>query len=315
MPASTLANSPDIADTRDREIVITRLFDAPAALVFEAWTHPNHLPHWYGPHGFTTTIEQMDVRPGGVWKLVMHGPDGRDYRNHIVFHEVTKPTRLVYQHLPEPGTEDASHTATVTFEEQSGKTLVTLHMLFVTPLERQRIVEKYHAIEGGKQTLSRLAEYLPQMAGAHREIVITRVFDAPRELVFRMWTDREHLANWWGPKGFTNPVCECDPHVGGAWHIVMRAPYGGDYPCGGVYQEIVPNQRLAFTNNATDEAGNRIIEGFTTVTFADFEGSKTMLTLETRATALIPEMIAGIAGMHAGWSQSLDKLATEVDAQ
>src|SRR6266852_4602923 len=79
----------------DREIVITRLLDAPRELAFQAWTEPQHVAHWWGPNGFTNTIHEMDVRPGGVWRFIMHGPDGTDYKNEIVYVEVVKPERLV----------------------------------------------------------------------------------------------------------------------------------------------------------------------------------------------------------------------------
>lgn len=87
-----------------------------------------------------------------------------------------------------------------------------------------------------------------------REIVVTHVFDAPRALVFKAWTDPKHLMHWWGPRVFTNPICESDARVGGAWRIVMRSPDGVDYPGGGVYLEIVEPERLVFTNNRTDKA-------------------------------------------------------------
>jgi uncharacterized protein YndB with AHSA1/START domain len=92
-------------------------------------------------------------------------------------------------------------------------------------------------------------------SAAKREVVITRVFDAPRGLVFKAWTDPKHMAQWWGPRGFTNPICELDARVGGAWRIVMRSPAGIEYPCGGVYREIVEPERLVFTNIATDNDG------------------------------------------------------------
>jgi uncharacterized protein YndB with AHSA1/START domain len=145
-----------------------------------------------------------------------------------------------------------------------------------------------------------------------REVVITRVFDAPREMVFAAWTDPQQLRRWWGPKNFTNPVCECDPRVGGAWHIVMRHPNGSECPCEGVYHEVVPPERLSFTNNVPGKDGNLVMEGFTLVEFADHEGGKTLLTLTTRAKALDEAMLVGLAGMHTGWSQSLDRLVAEV---
>jgi uncharacterized protein YndB with AHSA1/START domain len=141
-----------------------------------------------------------------------------------------------------------------------------------------------------------------------RELTLVRIFDAPREVVFKAWTDPRQLAKWWGPKIFTNPVCEVDARPGGAWRIVMRAPDGTEYPCGGVYREIVEPEKLVFTNNATDRDGNPLLEGFTTVIFEDLDG-KTKLTLQTRAVGLVPYAPKMLAGMEAGWSQSLDKLA------
>jgi uncharacterized protein YndB with AHSA1/START domain len=124
-----------------------------------------------------------------------------------------------------------------------------------------------------------------------------------------MWTDPVHLKEWFGPGIFTNPVCEVDARVGGKWHIVMRDPQGNDYPCGGVYREVVEPERLAFTNIATDKEGNAIIDGFTTVIFEEDNG-KTKLTLKTRGTAVVDYAAEYLKGMEAGWTQSLESLAT-----
>ncbi len=142
---------------------------------------------------------------------------------------------------------------------------------------------------------------------AEREITITRTFDAPRALVFKAWTDAKVLAQWWGPKGFTNPRCEFDAKVGGVIRIDMRAPDGAIYPMKGEIREIVPPERLAFTNIALDDLGSHIIEGFTTVTFADADG-KTRLTLHTRGSAVVEKAVAYLQGMELGWTMSIDKL-------
>jgi uncharacterized protein YndB with AHSA1/START domain len=141
--------------------------------------------------------------------------------------------------------------------------------------------------------------------------VLTRVFDAPRELVFRVWTEPVHLVRWWAPQGFTNPICEVDLRAGGAYRIVMRAPDGHEYPCQGVYREIVRPERIVFTNNAIGEDGSPVLEGLTTVHFAE-EGGKTTLTMRTRAKAVVDFARAYLSGMEIGWSQSLDKLEDEV---
>jgi uncharacterized protein YndB with AHSA1/START domain len=142
---------------------------------------------------------------------------------------------------------------------------------------------------------------------AEREITITRVFDAPRATMFRAWTDTDQLAHWWGPKAFTNPVCEADVRVGGAIRIHMRSPDGSVYPMKGEFREIVSPERLVFTNIALDAAGNHIIEGLTTVTFAE-AGGKTTMTLHTRGVAVVDYAVAYLQGMEMGWTGSIDKL-------
>src|SRR5208282_360490 len=142
---------------------------------------------------------------------------------------------------------------------------------------------------------------------AERELVITRIFDAPRELVFKAWTDPRHVAQWWGPKGFTNPVCEMDVRPGGALRIVMRAPDGADHAMKGVFREVVEPERLVFTNIAVDAQGNTLLKGLTIVTFVE-HGGKTKLTLQTSAAGVAAEAAQMLAGMEQGWTQSLDRL-------
>ncbi|MGH6672814.1 MAG: SRPBCC family protein [Xanthobacteraceae bacterium] len=146
-----------------------------------------------------------------------------------------------------------------------------------------------------------------------REVTITRVFDARRALVFRAWTEANHLAQWWGPKGFTNPVCEIDARVGGKLRIHMRAPDGSIYPMKGEIRELISPERLVFTNIALDADGNHLLEGFTTVTFVE-EGGKTKMTLHTRAKAVVEYAAAYLQGMEAGWTQSIDRLRVHVAA-
>jgi uncharacterized protein YndB with AHSA1/START domain len=151
-------------------------------------------------------------------------------------------------------------------------------------------------------------------ASAHaleRELVITRIFDAPRSLVFKAWTDPEHLAQWWGPKGFTTPVCEIEARSTGALRILMRGPDGAEYPMTGVIREIVAPERLVFTSVAMDGDGKRLLEGVTTVTFAE-QGGKTKLTLQTRMVGLVADAARKLEGMEAGWTQSIDRLEAHV---
>lgn len=138
-------------------------------------------------------------------------------------------------------------------------------------------------------------------------VVLTRVFDAPRALVWRAWTDAKMMAQWFGPRGFTSSVPQLDVRVGGTLRIVMHGPDGNDYPMKGVFREVVPPERLVFTNIAIDNDGNHLLEGETAVTFAERDG-KTVLTLKTHAVGLVPIAPQMLAGMEAGWTQSIDKL-------
>jgi uncharacterized protein YndB with AHSA1/START domain len=139
------------------------VFDAPRELVFAAWTDPRHLTQWWGPNGFTTTTQAFDMRPGGVWRFVMHGPDGRDYENRITYDEIVKPERLVYRHGGGEDVEPVRFRVTVTFEDLGGKTRLTMRAVFPSAAERDRVVEEYGAAEGATQTLARLAGHLETM--------------------------------------------------------------------------------------------------------------------------------------------------------
>jgi uncharacterized protein YndB with AHSA1/START domain len=144
----------------DREMVFTRLFDAPRELVFKMWTDPKHIVQWWGPRGFSTTSLEMDVRPGGSWRLVMHGPDGVDYKNKIVYSEVVEPERLVYRHTGEAGYEPVKIQVTVTFEDRGGKTDLMMRMVFESAAERENVIKKYGADKGAVETLARLQKHL-----------------------------------------------------------------------------------------------------------------------------------------------------------
>lgn len=299
---------------KDREIVISRVLQAPREMVWLAMVDPQQMCNWWGPRGFTTTVHEMDLRPGGIWRLTMHGPDGTDYPNRCIFQEVVKPERIAYTLVGgKNGGTDVGFDATWTFESVDEKTTrLTICMAFVSASDRDRVAQEYGVIEGGKQTLERLEEHLICVKSEmFRSIVITRMYAAPPSVVFKAWTDPIELAQWWGPKGFTNPVCEIDPRVGGRWRIVMRAPDGAEYPCGGVYREIVEPNRLVFTNVAVDKNGQAIINGLTTVEFEEVGGG-TKLTLRTAGTAMVQYAAAYLKGMDAGWSQSLDRLAEQL---
>ena len=457
------ASRTPVEDTSDREIVITRVFDAPRNLVWEAWTDPQQVVKWWGPQGFTTTIHEMDVRPGGVWGHTMRGPDGKEYPNKSVFIEVVKPERIVYSHgggsKGEPGVQ---FQATWTFEAEGDKTRLTLRSVFPSAAARDLVIKTYNAVEGAKQTLGRLAEQLgktpiviermyaapielvwkaitnkqdleqwwphtaplktfkaevgfetqfsirhneqdflhlwkvtevipgrkitydwkfggkpgnssvtfelseadggtklklthrgletfvpetnPELARGNflmgwtslassladyvekskparsDDFVLTRIFDAPRELVWKAFTEPEHMNRWWGPKGFTVRVGKMDFRPGEAYHYCMTSPDGHDMWGKMVYREIVPPERLVFVNSFSDENGGLTrhpmsptwpLEMLSTFTFTEHDGRTTFMIRWSPLNASDTERKTfedGRKGMQGGWGGTLDQL-------
>ena len=154
------ATNGTIFSTADRELVLTRLLNAPRELVWKAWTDPKHLINWFGPKGFTNTFHKVDIRPGGVWKFTMHGPDGTDYPNLVVFDKIVKPDYITYTH----GTFDEPEVfkVKVSFEEEEGKTRITMRSLFPT-VEAMEATKKFGAVELGYTTLDKLEEELKKI--------------------------------------------------------------------------------------------------------------------------------------------------------
>jgi uncharacterized protein YndB with AHSA1/START domain len=253
--------------TADREIILSRVFDAPRELVWEVWTNPEHIAKWWGPNGFSTTIHEMDVRPGGVWHHTMHGPDGTDYPNKSIFQEVVKPERIVFSHGGgEKGGPGANFQASWTFDAQGDKTRVTIRMVFPTAAERDQVVKHYNAIEGGKQTLAKLADYLPQAP-----LILERTFKAPIEMVWRAITDLDQMKQW-----YFEELESFKPEVGFETRVTVR--HGEE-----VYlhiwkvTEVAAGTRIAYSWKYEGKPG----ESF--VTFELFaEGRNTRLKLTHR---------------------------------
>jgi uncharacterized protein YndB with AHSA1/START domain len=147
-------------DSDPRSIIGMREFDASRDLVFAAWTDPKHLAQWCGPIGFTTTTMSFDLRPGGIWRFVMHGPDGRDYQNRITFDEVVPPERIVYRHGGGEDVEPVQFHQTVIFEDLGNRTRMTWRGEFPSAAERDRVIKEYRAAQGLAQTMARLGEYV-----------------------------------------------------------------------------------------------------------------------------------------------------------
>lgn len=286
------------------ELVLTRVFKAPRGPVFAAWTEPTQVAQWWGPNGFTNPVCELDVRPGGAIRIHMRGPDGTVYPMTGVYQEIVEPERLVFTSaaLDESGKPLFEVLNTVAFVEHDGTTKLTV---------RARVVKStagaapYLAgMEAGwTQSLERLGVHL---AGtADREIVATRVVDAPREHVFEMFTDRQHVARWWGPKGFTSTIDEMDVRPGGVWRFVMHGPDGIDYKNKIVYDEIARPERLVYTHT-----GGAQFQA--TATFTSY-GEKTVLAMRMLfGSSRERDRVVKKFGAIEGLSQTLDRLEVYV---
>src|SRR6266852_1741728 len=160
--SATGRGAPAQSATADREIVISRVISAPRELVFEAFTEVRHLSRWWGPEGFTTTTRSFEFRAGGAWAFVMHGPDGTDYQEWITWTEIVPPERIALVH-GESRDDPNAFESVLAFEPAGEETRIVMRAVFPTKELRDEAVEKYHAIEGGEQTLRNLAAYVAEL--------------------------------------------------------------------------------------------------------------------------------------------------------
>jgi len=287
----------------DRELILSRVIDAPRELVFRMWTDPAHLAKWWGPQGFTNPVCEIDARPGGTLRIVMGAPDGTDYPMAGLFREIVAPERLVFTYcaLDCDGDVLLDGVTVVCFAEQGGKTKLTVQTraAAVVPAAA-RYLDGMQA--GWDQTLDRLETQARDTAS--RELTVTRVFDAPREVVFAAWTDAAQAAQWWVPQGFTTISCDMDVRPGGAYRACMRSPEGTRHCRRGVYREVVRPERLVFTFAWEDSDGNPGHEMLITVSFAEI-GSRTRLTLHQTMF----ETIEARDDHRRGWTSCLERFA------
>lgn len=326
-------NRPEADVPADRLIETTRTVEAPRELVWRVWTDPQHVAAWWGPTGFRTTTQQHDLRVGGQWRFTMHGPDGRDYENRITFLEVQAPARLVYKHGGGKDVEPVNFTNTVTFEALPGepqKTKVTMRAVFPNAAAREFVIRTYNAAEGGKQTMARMAEHVEALAGAapvpaggSAPFRLQRVVRAPRELVWKVWTEREHLAQWFGPKGCTLSIEQFELRPGGRVLYTMRWQGQGEMRGKWVMRTVQPPERLEFVTSFADAQGRTVrapfadqwpLEMLSVVTFEPHagKGMGTVISLQTTAlgatTGEQKVFDDGHASMTGGWGGTFDQL-------
>ncbi|MGB7281032.1 MAG: SRPBCC family protein [Candidatus Acidiferrum sp.] len=299
-----------------KELLLTRILGAPRSLVFKAWTDRNHLARWWGPRGFTNPVCEIDVRPGGLIRIDMRGPDGMVYPMKGVFHEIVEPELLVFTSTAledENGKPLFEILNTITFEDFHGITKLTLHARLVTrefKMSPQVAAALSGMEQGWSESLYRLADEVDNIsryAGADREIVISRLIDAPRALVFDAWTNAEHIGKWWGPHGFTTTTYGMDSRPGGEWRFVMHGPDGTDYKNKISYIEVLRPERLVYKHEGREK--DEAVKFQSTVTFTE-QGNKTNVTLRmVFATAAVRAFVIEKHGAIEGGKQTLERLA------
>ncbi len=279
--------------TADREIRVSRVINAPRERVFEAMVDSKQVVKWWGPRGFSTTIHEMDVRPGGVWRQTMHGPDGVDYDNRSTFIEIVKPERIVFKHGgSKPGDKGVSFHATWTFEAQGNKTKITLHSLFPSKEDRDRVVRDYNAEEGGKQTLERLSRYMEAKPALELPLVLERVYSAPVERVWKALTDKKEMKKWY----FDLPAFK--PEVGTEFEFTAsKDDVKYRHLC--KVTEVVPDRKITYSWRYDG------YEGISFVTFELFrESGKTRLKLTHAGLETFPKSNPDLApeNFQNGWT-------------
>jgi uncharacterized protein YndB with AHSA1/START domain len=306
---------------KSNEIHLSRVYDAPVKMVWDAWNEPDQAAQWWGPRGFTLTTHHKDFRPGGLWHYTMHGPDGVDYVNKAKYFEVEPYSRMVYDH----GGNDEQKPmfrVTVLFQEVGGKTHMEMTMALPTP-EAAEDTRKFIKKAGGDSTWDRLAEYLEKAISQKETFVLTRSFHAPLEWMYDLWSKPEHIARWMPPSGFTMKFIEVDMRPGGKGFYSMTDASGKMTMYGKAqYLEFARPHRIVYTQEFADEKGNTAHHPMsptwpetmlTTILFAAEGPDQTRVTVlwEPTGKAVPAEtetFVHSRAGMAQGWTGSLDKL-------
>jgi uncharacterized protein YndB with AHSA1/START domain len=308
------------APTSDNEIRITRLYDAPVTMVWDAWTDVAQVAQWWGPRGFTITTHDKDLRPGGSWTYTMHGPDGTDWPNFTRYHEVVPQARLVYDHGASSADAAPMFRVTALFRAVGGKTELEMCMAFPTAeiAAQSRVFIK---AAGGNGTWDRLAEYLEKAASSREIFVIARTVEAPIESVFDSWTTPSLLAQWLPPAGFAMAFDRADIRAGGETRFSMS---NGEFTMYArhTYHEVTAPHRLQYAQTFTDAqwhdarqpgAPDWPLTNLITVDFAAEGAAQTRMTVRFdivgHATAAeIAAFVAERGGMSQGWNGSFDTL-------
>jgi len=312
-----MATTKEIKD----ELTIARFFDAPRERVWKAWTEPERMKKWWGPQYFTAPVINIDLRAGGKYLYCMRGPDNKDYWSTGVYREIVPMERLVLtdsfadekgnvvpaSYYGMTGDWPRELLVTVTFEEIGSMTKMHLKQEGI-PSGQMRDLTR----AGWSGSFDKLAESIVPIDRTRiiaepgkQEIIITRVFDAPRKLVFQAYTDHNLITQWWGPERFTTSIDKLSAKPGGAWRFVQNDRKGNIFAFHGVYHDVVSPARIVDTFEYEGRPGHVSLE---TTTFEEFEGKTRVTNRSTfQSVADRDEMIE--ADMEEGVMETNARLA------
>lgn len=307
----TTPNNPTPAQS-DLRLVVTRVINAPCALVYQAWTDPVMMAHWFGPQNIACRHVAADLVIGGAFRIHMASEKG----DHIAFgqyRQIVPNQRLQFtwqwEHYAMP-----LSVVTVEFADLGQTTRLTLTHENLPDAED--VAEHTH---GWTSLLEKFAGWMEQKKAKNPddcvglEFVITREYATPRELVWEACTQPDHLARWWGPEGFSAPVCEWDARPGGKIFVVMRGPNGAEYPMGGEVRDVVPPEMMVSMTGALDGEGDFLFQMLHTLTLVERDG-KTKLMMHSRVINATPGANRYINGFETGMTMSLERLGGHLAA-
>jgi uncharacterized protein YndB with AHSA1/START domain len=305
-----------------KDLLITRVFDAPRDILWKAWTDPGRSKSWWGPKGFTCPVCEIDLRVGGKYLNSMRSPEGQDFWSTGVYREIVPRERLVMtdSFADEKGNVvPATHYGMgpdlplemeieVTFEEKQGRTTLSLRHIGIPDGKMREMTEA-----GWNESFDKLADILKTKNDLTRiiaepgkqELIISRVFDAPRELVFKAYTDPKRIPHWWGPKRFTTTVKKMDVKPGGSWRFVQRDADGNAYAFHGVYHDILSPSLIVATFEFEGMPGHVQLE---TAVFEE-HGGKTKYTARSVFQSVEDRDGMLKEGMEEGIIETMDRLA------
>ncbi len=302
------------------ELIITRIFDALREKVWKAWTAPEEVKKWWGPKNFTAPVSKIDLRVGGKYLFCMRGPDGKDYWSTGVYREAVPMERLVLtdsfadekgnvvpaSNYGMAGDWPLELLVTVTFEELGGKTKMTLRHEGIPSGMMRELTET-----GWSESFDKLAASIVTSGTriiaerGKQEVIITRVFEAPRNLVFKAYTDRNLIAQWLGPRRFTTIVDKIDVRPGGVWRFINRDAGGNEYAFHGVFHDVVSPESIVRTFEFEGTPGR---VSFETLTLEEI-GDKTKVTAKAVYQSVEDRDTMLKSGMEEGVLETMDRLA------